>query len=130
MTKLLIPTLALALLASSCSTTGGSKDAAVLLSAGVTYYSAKAAQKSPEKAEKLRAAADALDVLAEGIVNRDTILALLTEKLGKKDPELAVLVTLVVGYFAPAETSIPEAEKYSALAKSVAAAIRAGLPAA
>ena len=113
----------------SCSTTGGQQDATVIVSAGVTYMTARAVQKNPAKAESLREAADALDVLADGVVNRETVLALLTDKLGSKDPALTALVTLVVGYFAPGDIGLPQNSQYSKLAKTVADAIRAGLPA-
>lgn len=112
----------------SCGTTPGKQDPSILLSAGVTYMTARAVQGHPEKAVKLREAADALDVVAGGVVNRETILHLLTDRLGKNDPATAALVTLVSGYFLPGDLAIPQAAAYSALAKRVADSIRAGLP--
>lgn len=127
--KILALLTCLALLLPSCESTGGAASAVPLLSAGVTYYTAKTAQKSPQKAAKLSEAAAALDTLSEGVVNKETVLALLGDKLGANDPEMKALITLVGGYFPAGDVALPHQAQLAALAKTVAGAIRAGLPA-
>lgn len=112
----------------SCGTTGNAPDTTPLISVSVTYASAKLAEKRPVLVDDLRVLSVELDHLADGIVNRATVLAVLQKHLPAGDAEARALTSLVVGYFPAPEQAFPVSDKLKSLLKTVAAAIRFGLP--
>lgn len=115
----------------SCTSPGGtgSFDPGPAVSVLVTYKAAKITEKSPARAAKLNEVADALDILADGVVNKETVTSLLLKHFSADGAEEKALIALLSGYFPSGDAAIPVSSKLSALARSIASAIRAGLPA-
>lgn len=121
--------LATAALTPSCTNTSVSTDTGPLVSVSVTYATAKLAAKRPALAHDLNAVSTALDQLADGVLNRETVTALLASHLLLADAEAKALMALISGYFPAGDAALPVNTKLSTLAHSVASAIRFGLPA-
>lgn len=125
-TSLLLASVIIAL--SGCQTTGPTTTGP-LISVSVTYATSKLVQKRPALADELLAAADALDTLSASVVNQETVLRILGDKVPADSPEARALVSLIGSYFPQGDAAIPISDELAALCKQIAAAVRLGLPA-